>query len=268
MVLAAVLACLGSLATAQFQFEFDGDFSDFFGGGGGGGGGGGADNRLKSSDLSDDADLYEILGIDEDASEKDVKKAYRKMTMKYHPDRNQGNEEAAKKFREVAAAYEILGDSEKKILYDHGGMDLVKSGVPEEGGGGGLGVSLAACRRRFQLNAKRGKTVHMETKVDLEDIYAGKTASFQLQCIVCRGAVKEGKTKEKAIVRRCPNEVKMENGRWPPDLSSSNKKRCHHEKCKQELKDLELVITRCGGWCPGNVPHRSDQKLQIPGISS
>ncbi len=267
-----LLVCCGllSLTAAQFQFEFDGDFSDFFGGGGGGGGG---DNQLKSSDLSDDADLYEILGLDEDASEKDVKKAYRKMTMKYHPDRNSGDEEAARKFREVAAAYEILGDSEKKILYDHGGMDLVKSGVPEEGGGGGGfgGIFGGLFGGGGGSSAKRGKTVNMETKISLEDFYSGKETSFTVKRrVVCRGCRgKKAKTKEKCkSCGRCPNEIKMVQRQMAPGFMVQQQEEVpSKEKCKQEKKELELIIER--GAPEGTqikFKHESDQKPgQIPG---
>ena len=67
--------------------------------------------------MADKRDYYEVLGIGKDATEADIKKAYRKLAMKYHPDRNQGNEEAAEKFKEVNEAYEILSDSEKKEIY-------------------------------------------------------------------------------------------------------------------------------------------------------
>jgi len=72
--------------------------------------------------------LYEVLGVDEDATVKEIKKAYRKLSIKYHPDRNQGDEESAKKFQEISEAYEILNDEEKKFLYDAGGMAMVKEG--------------------------------------------------------------------------------------------------------------------------------------------
>ena len=62
-----------------------------------------------------DRDFYEILGLSKNASDSEIKKSYRKLAMKYHPDRNQGDKEAEKKFKEASAAYEILKDPEKDL---------------------------------------------------------------------------------------------------------------------------------------------------------
>ena len=79
-------------------------------------------------------DLYEALGLQKGASEEEIKKAYRKLAKKYHPDLNPGDKTAEEKMKEVNAAYEILSDPEKKARYDqfgHAGVD------PSYGGGGG-----------------------------------------------------------------------------------------------------------------------------------
>ncbi|AOZ52316.1 molecular chaperone DnaJ [Chromobacterium vaccinii] len=81
-------------------------------------------------------DYYDVLGVNRDASDDDIKKAYRKLAMKYHPDRNPDSKEAEDKFKEVKEAYEILSDSQKRGAYDqfgHAGVD------PQAGGGGGQG---------------------------------------------------------------------------------------------------------------------------------
>ena len=72
-------------------------------------------------------DYYEVLGVNRDATEADLKKAYRRLAMKYHPDRNENNAEAEAKFKESKEAYDVLSDSQKRSAYDqfgHAGVDL------------------------------------------------------------------------------------------------------------------------------------------------
>ncbi|WP_162674508.1 DnaJ domain-containing protein, partial [Vibrio variabilis] len=73
-------------------------------------------------------DFYEVLGVDRDASERDIKKAYKRLAMKYHPDRNQGDDAAAEKFKEVKEAYEILTEPQKKAAYDQYGHAAFEQG--------------------------------------------------------------------------------------------------------------------------------------------
>ena len=83
-------------------------------------------------------DYYEILGVSKTASETEIKKAYRKTALKYHPDKNPDNAEAEEHFKEAAEAYEILGDSQKRQQYDQFGHAGVKGGAGGFGHGGGM----------------------------------------------------------------------------------------------------------------------------------
>ena len=74
-------------------------------------------------------DLYERLGLQPEASDREIKSAYRKLSAQYHPDKNKGSEEAVAKFREIAEAYEILADKEKRVIYDSSGIGAVKKMV-------------------------------------------------------------------------------------------------------------------------------------------
>lgn len=90
--------------------------------------------------MADKRDYYEVLGISKDASADDIKKAYRKMAMKYHPDRNPGDKEAEEKFKEVGEAYEVLSDADKKARYDQYGFAGVDPNFGAGAGGyGGAG---------------------------------------------------------------------------------------------------------------------------------
>ena len=81
-------------------------------------------------------DFYEILGVGKSAGDAEIKKAYRQMALKYHPDKNPGNKEAEDKFKEAAEAYEVLSDADKRKRYDQFGHDGVKNGAGGFSGGG------------------------------------------------------------------------------------------------------------------------------------
>ena len=85
-------------------------------------------------------DYYEVLGVDKSASEDEIKRAYKKMARKYHPDLNPDNKEAEEKFKEVNEAYEVLSDSDKKARYDQFGFAGVDSNYGAGAGGGAYGA--------------------------------------------------------------------------------------------------------------------------------
>lgn len=84
------------------------------------------------------ADYYELLGVSREATEGEIKKAYRKLAIQYHPDKNPGNKEAEAKFKEISQAYEVLGNPEKREMYDQYGEAAFQSGGPGGPGGGGF----------------------------------------------------------------------------------------------------------------------------------
>lgn len=83
-------------------------------------------------------DYYEVLGVSRDASAQDLKKAYRKLAVKFHPDKNPGDSEAEDKFKEISEAYDVLKDDEKRAAYDRFGHAAFEGGGPGAGGGGGF----------------------------------------------------------------------------------------------------------------------------------
>jgi len=138
-----------------------------------------------------DKDFYEILGVSRDASDDEIKKSYRKLAMKFHPDRNKGNQEAEKKFKEVSAAYEILKDSEKRAAYNQYGHDAFRQGgmgnaqgfgdfssgfsdIFEEFFGGGFGSSP---RRK---GPSRGNDLRYNMSVSLQEAYGGTKSQIKI----------------------------------------------------------------------------------------
>src|SRR5213080_1032449 len=83
-------------------------------------------------------DPYKILGVDKKASQEDIKKAYRKLARQYHPDKNPGDKDAETRFKEISAAYDVLGDPEKRKQYDRGGLGAFFGGGQGGAAGGGF----------------------------------------------------------------------------------------------------------------------------------
>ena len=150
-----------------------------------------------------DKDFYNILGITKNASDDEIKKSYRKLAMKYHPDRNQGDAVSEKKFKEASAAYEILKDPQKRAAYDQYGHDAFRQGgqggpqgfgdfgggfsdIFEEFFGGGFGGSSTRSR-----GPTRGSDLRYNMAISLKEAYGGKKTEIKIPgytgCDLCEG---------------------------------------------------------------------------------
>lgn len=157
-------------------------------------------------------DYYEVLGVDRSADTETIKKAYRKLALKYHPDRNGGDAEAEEKFKEATEAYEVLRDEEKRAAYDRFGHAGVKSGAGAGAGYGGFNgfgfedalnifmrdfggfggfedLFTGGARRRSRV--QRGQDTRIRLKISLEEVAKGVRKKIRLAilepCARCEG---------------------------------------------------------------------------------
>ena len=154
-------------------------------------------------------DYYGILGVEKSASDAAIKKAYRKLARKYHPDVNPGDEEAAEKFREVSLAQEVLLDPQKRRVVDMGGDPMEERAAQGGGfggfGGGGLGDIFAeffgggAASRGPRSRVQPGDDALLRTTITLEEAYSGVKQQVKVDtavvCDRCEGTGSESKSK-------------------------------------------------------------------------
>lgn len=168
--------------------------------------------------MANKRDYYEVLGVSKSATPDELKKAYRKLAIKYHPDRNPDNKEAEEKFKEAAEAYDVLSNPEKRQKYDQFGHDMGPQGFPGGGGGfysgggmsmedifsqfgdifGGFGGGFGGATgfgggrgRRSQPRQRKGSDLRIRVKMTLADIANGVTKTLKIPtfmpCEHCNG---------------------------------------------------------------------------------
>src|ERR1700704_4010279 len=156
-------------------------------------------------------DYYEVLGVTRAASEAEMKASYRKLAMKWHPDRNPGDKDCEIKFKEINEAYDVLKDEQKRAAYDRFGHAAFEQGM---GGGHGFGADFGSAfsdifegifgmggARQRSSGRERGADLRFNMEITLEEAYAGKNAQMRLPtsvtCETCSGSGAKTGTKPK-----------------------------------------------------------------------
>ncbi|MCL4184356.1 MAG: molecular chaperone DnaJ [Burkholderiaceae bacterium] len=220
-------------------------------------------------------DYYEILGVAKNATEDDLKKAYRKLAMKYHPDRNPDSKDAEEKFKEVKEAYEMLTDPAKRDAYDrfgHAGVDPNAGGFPGGAGGQGFGGFADVFGDIFgdifggqrgagggRSNVYRGADLRYAMEVTLEQAAHGYTSEIRVpsweECETCRGSGAKPGTKPK-VCQSCGGQgaVRVQQGFF------SIQQTC--PTCRGSGKVIPEPCTTCEG--VGRVKKNKTLEVKIP----
>ena len=222
-------------------------------------------------------DYYEILGVKRDASAEEIKKSYRQLSVKYHPDRNPGDKEAERKFKEAAEAYDVLCDTEKRARYDHLGraglkgtyrphdfndaQDIFSTFGDIFGPGGSIFEEFFGGRRS---GPQRGASLRCEIQITLEEAATGaeRTVTLRRQelCEDCHGSGARPGTQSKKC-STCGGHGVVEQ--WQGIFSL----RTACPRCRGEGTIIESPCGACGG--TGRVPKRREITVKIPpGVDS
>lgn len=222
-------------------------------------------------------DYYEILGLSRNSSSEEVKKSYRQMALKYHPDRNPDNKEAEEKFKEAAEAYSVLIDPEKRSIYDQFGHD----GLRGEGFTGFTGFNssifedfedilgnffnfgfediFGTRRRQRAYYPQRGRDLALELEVTLEEAAFGTDKDLKLNrvelCPVCQGTKLRPGT-EKSVCRHCQGrgQVRYQQGFFTISRTCPN--------CMGSGEIITTPCEECRG--SGKVKKKRELKIKIP----
>jgi DnaJ family protein A protein 2 len=218
-----------------------------------------------------ETEFYDRLGVSPDAPVSDIKKAFRKLAVKYHPDKNPGNSQAAEQFKAISEAYEILSDENKRSMYDKYGKESIDRGglhsaedifasffggaFPSFFGGGG------------RSGPKKGEDIVHELQVSLEDLYKGKTSKLAVTrnviCEACSGSgtksgASTGKCKScdgrgvRVIVKQIGPGMIQQMQTVCPDCSGKGEvirdedkcKTCNGKKVTKEKKVLQVYVDK------------------------
>jgi molecular chaperone DnaJ len=219
-------------------------------------------------------DYYEVLGVSKSASKDEIKKAYRKLSKQYHPDINK-EPDAADKFKEIAEAYEVLSDDQKKAHYDQFGHTDPNQGYGGFGGsdfGGGFGgfedifntfFGGGGSRRRDPNAPRQGADLQYTMTVSFEEAAFGKETDIEIPreetCGTCNGSGAKPGTKPETCTH-CQGSGQLNVEQNTPFGRIVNRRTCHH--CNGTGKEIKHKCATCGG--TGKVRKSKKIHVKIP----
>ena len=228
-------------------------------------------------------DYYEVLGVDKNASADEIKKAYRKLAVKYHPDKNPGDKEAEERFKEAAEAYSVLSDADKKAKYDQFGHAGVDGSAPDFSGGfgnlndilndlfgggfggfGGFGGGFGGGRGgQRQQKVYRGRDIRVRVKLTLEEIAKGVEKEISIErSVPCKDCGGKG-AKNASDIKTCS--ACNGTGQVQRVVNTFLGQTVTYSTCQQcggEGKVISNPCRSCGG--TGLVRKRETIKVKIP----
>src|SRR5829696_1673326 len=213
-------------------------------------------------------DYYEILGVAKGAATEDIKKAYRKLAMQFHPDRNPGDKSAEQRFKDISEAYDILKDDQKRAAYDrfgHAAFDGGSRGPGDFGFSGGFSdifeemFGAMGAGRRAQAGPARGSDLRYNIEVSLEDAFKGKQTTVRVntfgQCDACKGTGAEPSSRP-ATCRTCQGHgrVRAQQGFFTIERTCPT--------CQGSGRTIEKPCKACAG--QGRVRREKTLSVNIP----
>jgi molecular chaperone DnaJ len=210
-------------------------------------------------------DFYEVLGVSRTASSEEIRTAFKRLAMEFHPDRNPGNHAAEERFKEVAEAYDVLSDAEKRARYDHFGHGQAFD--PFSGFGGAATINdifgeifgeVFGAHRRGQRRS-RGADLRYNLELDLEQAAFGTTSRIEIQrprrCDTCKGSGAKPGTQPRA----CPTcggagEIRLQQGFFAISRTCG--------QCRGEGKVITDRCPACNG--AGGVAEKSAVDVKVP----
>ena len=216
-------------------------------------------------------DYYEVLGVSKDAGERDIKKAYKRLAMKFHPDRTKGDKGKEEQFKEVKEAYEILNDDQKRAAYDQYGHAAFEQGG--HGGGGGFGgggfgdafgdifgdIFGGGGGRGGQSRNRRGSDLRYNLDMSLEEAVKGKTVELKVptyvNCDPCSGSgAKKGTSASTCSTCHGHGQVQMRQGLFAVQQTCPT--------CSGRGKVIKEPCTSCRG--QGRVEKTKTLSAKVP----